>query len=52
MKIVPVFLFLPRKLACEREEKEKQGLRRQRSCFLDPDSPFGMDKRSAVNPIP
>ena len=52
MKIVPVFLFLPRKLACKREEKEKQGLMRQRSCFLDQDSPFGMDERSAVNPIP
>ena len=52
MRIVPAILFPLRKLACMQREKNSRLNAEGVSCFLEQELPKGMDKRSAVNPIP
>ena len=52
MRIVPAILFSLRKLACRQREKNSRLNAVGVSCNLEQELHNGMDKRSAVNPIP
>ncbi len=52
MRIVPAILFPLRKLACRQREKNSRSNAEGVSCFFEQELHNGMDKRSAVNPIP
>lgn len=49
---VTLILFPLRKLACMQREKNGRSNAEGVSCFLEQELYHGMDKRSAVNPIP